>query len=176
MTREARGVRPGRVERALFALFFRAERDARARRALVAIVNAAFLAIALERRRGGRTLLDLARKGAVRFGRWRAPRVRDALGVDASDMGDMARVQDWEDRCCGVTGHWEERAAKTATKQETACPFARVASLAPEICTDVIHALETATFRELNPTYCLVPLERLLSKGDDRCTFRHEIA
>jgi predicted ArsR family transcriptional regulator len=166
---------PSLVERGFYALFFRAERDPRARAALIALVNVAFRAIALERRRGGRRLFDYAAKAAARFGRWRAPRVRDALGIDVASMDDLARVQDWEDRACGVTGHWTERSAHAATKCETACPFAKAASEAPEICEQVIHALETATFRELNPSYRLVPLERLLSKGDTRCEFRHVI-
>ena len=74
-----------------------------------------------------------------------------------------------------MTGHWTERAEKTATKHETQCPFADAARGAPEICEQVIHALETATFRELNASYRLVPLQRLLSKGDASCEFRHEI-
>jgi hypothetical protein len=168
-------VKVDRVERAFYALFFRAERDPRARAALIAFVNLAFRAIAIERRRGGRRLLDYATRAAARFGRWRAPRVRDQLGIDVTSMADMARVQDWEDRACGVTGHWTARAATTATKCETACPFADAASKAPEICEQVIHALETATFQELNPSYRLVPLDRLLSKGHARCEFRHEI-
>ena len=58
---------------------------------------------------------------------------------------------------------------------QTACPFAATASLAPGICTDVIHALEEATFRELAPGYRLLPLERLLSKGHAACEFVHVI-
>jgi hypothetical protein len=166
---------PSRVERAFYALFFRAEKDPRARAVLIAFVNATFRAIAFERRRGGRRLLDLATKASIRFGRWRATRVRDELGVDCQSMADMARVQDWEDRACGVTGHWSERGAKGATKHETQCPFADAARAAPEICEQVIHALETATFQELNPSYRLVPLSRLLSKGDASCDFRHVI-
>jgi hypothetical protein len=74
-----------------------------------------------------------------------------------------------------VTGHWTERTRNRAVKCETGCPFAQSASLAPEICTDVIHALEEATFRELHPGYRLLPLERLLSKGDPACEFVHVI-
>lgn len=163
------------IERAFDALAFRAEHDARARLVLNAVAKALFRAIAFERRRGGTRLLDYARKGAVRWGRWRARVLKEKLALDTSDMGDMGRLQDWEDRVFGVTGEWTERGRARATKCETACPFAKVASEAPEICTDVIHALETATFRELNPRYRLLPLERLLSKGDSRCEFRHEL-
>ncbi len=163
------------VERAIYALAFRAENDPVARKALEKIIVAFFHAVAFERRRGGHRLLDLARTASIRFGKWRAPILRDKLGLDTNDMADMGRLQDWEDRVFGVTGHWSEQKKVTATKCETACPFADVASTAPEICTDVIHALETATFRTLNPSYRLVKLDRLLSKGAPHCEFRHEI-
>jgi predicted ArsR family transcriptional regulator len=101
--------------------------------------------------------------------------LREKLALDTNDMADMGRLQDWEDRVFGVTGHWTDRGKKRATKCETDCPFAHVATEAPEICTDIVHALETATFQELNPRYRLVPLERLLSKGYSHCEFRHEI-
>jgi predicted ArsR family transcriptional regulator len=164
---------PTRVERWAYALAERAEHDARARAVLNAMVNVAFKAIAVERGRGGRRLLDLARTTSIRWGRWRAQRMRARLGVDVNDMSDMGRVQDWEDRVFGVTGHWTERGRTRAVKCETACPFARAASSAPEICTDVVHALETSTFQQLNPRYRLLPLERLLSKGSTACEFVH---
>jgi len=157
----------------IYGLAERAETDARARRVLVAAVNLFFRAIVLERRRGGRRLLDFARAASVRWGRWRAPRLRERLALDARNMADMGRLQDWEDRVFGVTGHWKERGPRRAVKCETACPFARVASSAPEICTEVVHALEEGTFRELHPGYRLMPLERLLSRGARECEFVH---
>jgi hypothetical protein len=166
---------PTRVERWLYALAERAEDDPRARAVLVAVIDLLFRAVAMERRRGGHRLLDLARATSIRWGKWRAHRLRERLGIDVTDMSDLARIQDWEDRVFGVTGHWSERTATRAVKCETACPFAQSASLAPEICTDVIHALEEATFRELNPGYRLLPLERLLSKGHAACEFVHLI-
>jgi hypothetical protein len=164
---------PSRFDTWVYALVERAERDARTRRVLIATINVFFRAIAAERRRGGRRLLDYARAASVRWGRWRAPRLRKRLGLDPTSMADLGRLQDWEDRAFGVTGHWTERGPRRAVKCETACPFARSASAAPEICTDVIHALESATFRELHPGYELMPLERLLSKGDSHCEFVH---
>jgi hypothetical protein len=164
---------PTRAERWLYVLAERAEKNARARGVLIALVRVAFGAIALERRRGGRRLLDLARAGSVRWGRWRAERLRTRLNVDVNDMSDMARIQDWEDRVFGVTGHWTERGKTRSVKCETGCPFAQVASSAPEICTDVVHALEVSTFQALNPRYRLLPLERLLSKGAPACEFVH---
>lgn len=164
---------PTRLEAWTYRLADRAEHDARARALLVAVVNAMFRAIAVERRLGGRRLLEVAKKASVRWGRWRAGVLRERMQVDAGDMADMGRVQDWEDRVFGVTGHWTERGEQRAVKCETACPFAKVASAAPEICTEVVHALEEATFRELNPRYRLLPLDRLLSKGASSCEFVH---
>ncbi len=169
------GGEPTRLERLLHGVAGRAETDARSRAWLVAAVNAAFAAIALERRLGGHLLLELARAAAVRWGRARAHVLRTRLELDPSDMADLARVQDWEDRVFGVTGHWTERGRHRAVKCETACPFARTAARAPELCTDVVHALEEATFRELAPGYRLLPLQRLLSQGDDVCEFVHEL-
>ncbi len=166
---------PALVERLFYALAFRAETDARARALLIGLVKVFFRAVVAEKRRGGSRLLRAARIGAVRFGRWRAPILRDELGLDVDDVADMGRLQDWEDRVFGVTGEWTERTRTRATKCETVCPFAEIASGAPELCSDVIHAMETATFAELNPRYRLVPLDRLLSKGHARCEFRHEL-
>ena len=169
------GAPPLFVERMFYALAFRAEKDPFARAILGRLVKAFFRAVVAEKRRGGSRLLHLARVGAVRFGRWRAPILREQLGLDVNDMADLGRLQDWEDRVFDVQGEWTERTPARATKCETVCPFAEIAKGAPELCTDVIHALETATFAELNPRYRLVPLDRLLSKGDARCDFRHEL-
>ena len=166
---------PSWVERAVYALAFRAENDAVARALLQGLMQGFFRMVAADRRRGGTRLLAFAREAVVRFGHWRAPILRQRLKLDVNDMGDLGRLQDWEDRVFGVTGHWSERAVRTATKCETECPYAEAAKGAPELCTDVIHALETATFHALNPRYRLVPLDRLLSKGDSECTFRHEL-
>lgn len=173
--RRASPTQPTRVERAFYKLAFRAETDPRARAIVVKFVNAVFRAIAVEKKRGGRRLFDFARKAAVRFGRWRAPVLRAQLDLDVTSVADMGRLQDWEDRVFDVTGHWTEKTRARATKCETACPFAEAAKDAPEICSDIIHALETATFQELNPQYRLVPLARLLSKGDSHCEFVHVI-
>lgn len=167
--------RPTFAERAVYELAFRAEHDRAARAALVKLVQGFFHAVAAERRLGGTRLLDLARTLAERYGRWRAPRIADRLQVDVDRMDSLAAIQDWEDRVFGVTGHWTHADANTATKCETACPFAKAAAGAPELCTDVIHVLETETFRTLNPSYELVPLARLLSKGHDQCVFEHRL-
>ena len=99
----------------------------------------------------------------------------DRLKLDVERMDSLRVIQDWEDRVFGVTGHWTRADAVSATRCETDCPFAKVAEGAPELCSDVIHALETETFRTLNARYELLPLERLLSKGHSECTFEHRL-
>lgn len=164
------------VEEILFRLTERAEHDARVREHVVRGVRLAMrLAIAERRATGRDRLLRELTATATRWARWRAPRLQGALGIDVAHMGDLGRIQDWEDRVLGVTGHWVRRDADVAEKHETACPFADLAAREPRICTELVHALETETFRALAPTYRLVPLTRLLSKGDSVCAFRHEL-
>jgi hypothetical protein len=163
------------ARRLAYALADRAERDGRARRVLVSLLRSYFRALAAERRWGGERLLQIAREEAERWAAWRAPRLRRALGLDPQDLGDLLRLQEWEDRVFGIEGHFTERGPRRAVRCETACPFAEAARAAPEICTDVVHRLETATFRALAPSYRLLPLERLLSKGDRMCEFRHQL-
>jgi hypothetical protein len=164
------------VEEILFRLAERAEHDTALRARVVAAVRAAMSLAVLERRTtGGDRVLSRLRAISIRWARWRAPRLARALAIDARDMGDLGRIQDWEDRVLGIEGHWPIRGARVAEKHETSCPFAAVARHEPRICTDVVHALETETFRALATSYRLVPLGRLLSKGDPACVFRHEL-
>ena len=166
---------PSAVERAFYELAFRAEHDARARAVVVATVQIFFRAVVWEKRAGGVRLLKLAKVLAKRYGKWRAPRLAERLKLDAMCMDSLAAIQDWEDRAFGVTGHWTATSKTSATRCETACPYAQAASGAPELCTEVIHALETETFRALNPRYELLPLRKLLSKGHDSCVFEHRL-
>lgn len=164
------------VEEILFRLAERAEHDAKLRGRIVRGVRAAMRLAIVERRATGRDrLLRELTATATRWARWRAPRLARALGVDVQHMGDLGRIQDWEDRVTEVTGHWVVRERCVAEKHETECPFSDLATHEPRICTELVHALETETFRSLNPSYRLVPLTRLLSKGDSACVFRHEI-
>ncbi len=164
------------VEEILFRIAERAEHDPRLRARVVQGVRVAMrLAIVEARATGGDRVLRELKATADRWARWRAPRLVKALGIDVTDMADLGRIQDWEDRVLGVTGHWVTRDRRVAEKHETACPFADLAAHEPRICTELVHSLETETFRALDPTYRLVPLTRLLSKGDAVCAFRHEI-
>lgn len=148
----------------------------RARRAVVRGIRLAMRAAIVERERlGSDVLLRELVASARRWARWRAPRLGRALGIDVGDMRDLGRIQDWEDELLGVKGHWTIESRRCATKHETECPFSDLAAREPRLCTEVVHVLEEETFRALRPDYRLVPLERLLSRGDDRCEFRHEL-
>lgn len=124
---------------------------------------------------GSHRVYDELRVVAVAWAHFRAERLARILEIDREDARDLGRIQDWEDRLLGVTGHWTVESKRCATKHETACPYADLAASDTRICTDLVHALETETFTKLVPGYRLVPLGRLLSRGDGVCEFRHEL-
>jgi hypothetical protein len=151
--------------------------DPAARARVQRAVKAAMRAAVLETRTfGTRRLYGRLKRLSIAWAQFRAERLARALGVNREDARDLGRIQDWEDRLLGVTGHWTVESPRCATKHETICPFSDLAAQDPMICTDLVHALETETFARLAPGYRLVPLSRLLSKGDGECTFRHELA
>ncbi len=161
----------------LFRLAEHAHGEPKLRARFVRAIRLVMRASIAEKARGRDGLYQSLRGVARRWARWRAPRLMRALGVDPDDARSLGRIQDWEDELLGVTGHWEAGASKAcATKRETACPFADLAARDPAICTELVHELESETFRALNPRYRLVPLTTLLSKGADHCAFRHELA
>lgn len=145
---------------------------ARVQRAIRAAMRAS---IVETRTIGTRRVYGRLKKLAIAWARFRAERLARALDVNREDVRDLGRIQDWEDRLLGVTGHWTVESGRCATKHETICPYSDLAAQDPMICTDLVHALETETFSRLAPGYRLVPLSRLLSKGDGECTFRHEL-
>lgn len=168
------------VEESLFRFVEAVADEPRWQRRLQRAVLAGMRLSVIEKKRLGsdrvfRRAVDLAE----RWGRFRGPRLARMLDVDASDPRSLGRIQDWEDRLLGVTGHWTEEGTvagrRCATKHETECPFADVAAEDTRICTELVHRLESETFRAVHPGYRLVPLERLLSRGESSCTFRHEV-
>lgn len=163
------------LEEMLFRLAERAHGDPVLRARLVSGMRVALRAAIAQKGLGSRRLWDELVAISGRWGRWRAPRLARALAIDPNDARELGRIQDWEDELLGVTGHWVEAGASCAVKHETECPFSDLATIEPRICTELVHHLETETFRALNPTYRLVPLDRLLSKGAKHCEFRHEI-
>lgn len=164
------------VEEILFRHAERAESDPRLAARLRRVVRLAMRASNLEKRLvGSDGVYRYLREVALHWARFRGERLAIALDVDRGDARDLGRIQDWEDRLLGVTGHWTVDGEGCATKHETACPYADLAAKDPRICTDLVHALETETFSRVQPRHRLVPLSRLLSRGDGACDFRHEI-
>jgi hypothetical protein len=137
------------LEESLFRFVERVADEPRWRSRVQRAMRVALRVAIVESRVLGRDrVLDELSALAARWGRFRGPR--------------LARMLDVEGRC-------------VATKHETACPFADLAAQDTRICTRLVHGLESATFQSIVPEYRLVPLGRLLSKGDASCTFRHEI-
>lgn len=164
------------VREMLFRFAESAEADPARRKIIQRAIRAAMRASTLETRwLGSRKVYGRLREVALAWGSYRAERLARALDIDREDARDLGRIQDWEDRLLGVTGHWTIESPRCATKHETACPYADLAARDTRICTDLVHALETETFSKLAPGYKLVPLGRLLSRGDGACEFRHEL-
>lgn len=162
-------------EEMLFRIAEQAHGDPALERRVVAAIRVAMRAVAVEKLFGGEALYRALHDTTIRWARWRAPRLARALAINPADARDLGRIQDWEDELFGITGTWTEHGPSCAVKRETSCPFADLGRQDPRICTELVHALETETFVALNPTYRLVPLTRLLSKGDAHCEFRHEL-
>src|SRR5262245_29494118 len=59
-------------------------------------------ALLVERRAGGRRLFEQIQRLMAGFGRLRARRMASSLNVDVEDMGDMGRIQDFEDRSMDI--------------------------------------------------------------------------
>jgi hypothetical protein len=168
------------VEESLFRFVEAVGEDPRWQRRIQRAVRAGMRLSVLEKKRlGSERLFRRAVGLAERWGRFRGPRLARMLDADPADPRSLGRIQDWEDQLFGVTGHWTEEGTvegrRCATKHETECPFADVAAEDTRICTELVHRLESETFRAVSPGYRLVPLERLLSRGDRSCTFRHEV-
>lgn len=165
------------VEEILFRHAENAERDPRRAARVQRAIRSALRASTLEKRVvGSDRIYSYLREVALHWARFRAERLAVALDVNRDDARDLGRIQDWEDRLLGVTGHWTVDHAGCATKHETVCPYADLAARDPRICTDLVHALEAETFSRVQPRHRLVPLSRMLSRGDGACEFRHVIA
>jgi hypothetical protein len=134
-------------------------------------------ALLVERRAGGHRLFEQVRRLMAEFGRLRAQRMASILKVDVQDMGDMGRIQDFEDRSMDIDGTWIERSKARAEKHETRCAYADLLVDMPDFCEKIVHGFEEATFRELNPRYRLQVLSDspLLSRGQTHCRFVHEL-
>jgi hypothetical protein len=171
----ATDTRADRMFRTLGRLTVSFSRSPEVRGPLNAAIQAWFHLLILERRRGGDWLWRQSKRFLMRYGRARAPFMAHHLQVDPDHMGDLGRIQDLEDRLFGITGYWIDTAPDHAVKREMRCPFSEQLKKCPEICTELVYALEVATFSELNPGYTLDPLETVLSRGHEHCEFSHRL-
>ncbi len=165
-------------DQAVLALFVASESSSSLRGVQRQLFRAGIRALVWERRRGGRALFDEVRDLFARVGRLRARPLAARLGIDPDDVGDLGRIQDFEDRSYGIEGVWPERGKERAIKHETQCPYADLLRELPEFCEQIVHGFEVATFTELNPRYRLRVLAGgpLLSRGASHCRFEHDLA
>lgn len=104
-----------------------------------------------------------------RVGEDRAPILLEALEIDPYDARSLGRVLDYEDGLVGVRGIWTEETKGRAVKEERYCPAARELAACPEVCTNLMMALEAGTFSVINPDLEVPELTSLLSRGDPCC-------
>ncbi|MDI6830221.1 MAG: hypothetical protein QME88_02690 [Actinomycetota bacterium] len=104
-----------------------------------------------------------------RIGEDRAPILREALDIDPYDARSLGRVLDYEDGLVGVRGIWTEETRGRAVKEERYCPAARELERCPEVCSELMVAMEAGTFSVLNPDLKIPEITELLSRGDPCC-------
>jgi hypothetical protein len=99
----------------------------------------------------------------------RAPLLLKELRIDPHDARSLGRVLDFEDGLVGVRGVWTEECRGRAVKEERYCPGARELARCPQVCTNLMMAMEAGTFSIINPDLKAPEITKLLSTGDDCC-------
>ncbi|HEY5531927.1 MAG TPA: hypothetical protein VIK22_08005 [Candidatus Anoxymicrobiaceae bacterium] len=99
----------------------------------------------------------------------RARLLQKELSIDANDARSLGRVLDYEDGLFGVRGVWTEECRGRAVKEERYCPGARELAKCPEVCTNLMMAMEAGTFSVIQPRLAVPRITKLLSRGDDCC-------
>lgn len=99
----------------------------------------------------------------------RARLMQRELSIDVDDARSLGRVLDYEDGLVGVRGTWTEERRGRAVKEERYCPGARELARCPEVCTNLMMAMEAGTFSVIQPELAVPRITRLLSRGDDCC-------
>ena len=99
----------------------------------------------------------------------RARLLERELSIDVNDARSLGRVLDFEDGLAGVRGVWTEECRGRAVKEERYCPGARELAKCPEVCTNLMMAMEAGTFAVIQPGLAIPQITKLLSKGDDCC-------
>jgi len=99
----------------------------------------------------------------------RARLMLEQLSIDVNDARSLGRVLDYEDGLVGVRGVWTEECRGRAVKEERYCPGARELAKCPEVCTNLMMAMEAGTFSVIQPHLSVPQITKLLSRGDDCC-------
>jgi hypothetical protein len=99
----------------------------------------------------------------------RARLLEKELSIDVNDARSLGRVLDYEDGLAGVRGVWTEECRGRAVKEERYCPGARELADCPEVCTNLMMAMEAGTFAVIQPGLSVPKITKLLSRGDDCC-------
>lgn len=93
--------------------------------------------------------------------------LKQELKVDVNDARSLGKIIDYDDGLARVKGIWVTEKKGKAIKIVKICPIGRI--LRPEICLNLVAALEAGTFYSLNPNIKVPEITKLISKGDDCC-------
>jgi hypothetical protein len=74
-----------------------------------------------------------------------------------------------------VRGVWVEETRGRATKEERYCPISRELEQCPEVCTNLMMAMEAGTFSVINPRVGIPVFSELLSTGGRCCRVTIEL-
>ncbi len=93
--------------------------------------------------------------------------LKEELKVDVNDARSLGKIIDYDDGLARVKGIWVTEKKGKAIKVVKICPIGRI--LRPEICLNLVGALEAGTFYPLNPNIKVPEITKLISKGDECC-------
>lgn len=93
--------------------------------------------------------------------------LKEGLKIDVNDARSLGRIFDYDDSLAHVKGIWEMEKKGKTIKVVKVCPIAYI--LRPEICLNLIAALEAGTFYPLNSRIKVPDIPKLISRGDDCC-------
>ncbi|KPJ64026.1 MAG: hypothetical protein AMJ45_06500, partial [Syntrophobacter sp. DG_60] len=93
--------------------------------------------------------------------------LKQELQVDVNDARSLGKIIDYDDGLARVKGTWVAEKKGKAMKIVKICPIGKI--LRPEICLNLVVALEAGTLYPLNPNIKVPEITKLISKGDDCC-------
>ena len=95
--------------------------------------------------------------------------LKEALGTDVEDARSLGRILDFDDGLGGVKGAWTMETKGKAIKVVRTCPMAYILARCPEICRNIIAAMEVGTFYRLNHNIKVPEIPKLISEGSNCC-------